>query len=67
MITGSYDDVSALVVDAAIQTRYQMSKHVALIAGVNYLSADVEIARTRSISDIRYGYDGVFFGFDFNF
>ena len=67
MITGSYDDVSASVVDAAIQGRYQMTEHVALIAGVNYLSADVEIARPRLISDIRYGYDGVFFGFDFNF
>ncbi len=67
MITGSYDDVSALVIDAVIRTRYQVTEHVALIAGVNYLSADVEIARSRSISDIRYGYDGVFLGFDFNF
>ncbi len=67
MITGSYNDVSALVVDAVTRTRYQMTEHVALIAGVNYLSADVEIARSTLISDIRYGYDGVFLGLDFNF
>lgn len=67
MINGSYDDVSALVVDATINTRYQMTGHVALIAGVNYLSADVKVSRPRSIKDIRYAYDGIFLGFDFNF
>ena len=67
MITGSYNDVSASVVDAAIQARYQMTDHVALIGGVNYLSADVEIARSNSIRDINYGYDGIFLGLDFNF
>jgi hypothetical protein len=66
-ISGSYDDVSAHVVDANIRARYVMTSRVALITGVNYLSADVEIKRSNSIRDIRYGYDGVYLGLDFNF
>ena len=66
-ISGSYGDVSAHVVEANIRARYAMTNRVALITGVNYLSADVEIKRSNSIRDIRYGYDGAFLGLDFNF
>jgi len=44
-----------------------MTNRVSLITGVNYLRADVKIKKTSSIRDIRYGYDGVFLGLDFNF
>jgi len=66
-IGGTYDDVSALVVDVSMRSRYQMTEHVGLIAGFNYLSADVKITGSKSINDIRYGYDGIFLGLDFNF
>lgn len=66
-ISGSYDDVSAHVVEANIRARYAMTSRVALITGVNYLNADVEIKRSNSIRDIRYGYNGAYLGLDFNF
>ena len=36
------------------------------MSGIDILSADVEIARSRPSSDVRYGYGGIFLGFDFN-
>ena len=63
----SYDDLSALVVDINIRVRYQLSRRTALLAGLNYLSADVEILDPDSITDIRYAFDGLFVGFDVNF
>jgi hypothetical protein len=66
-IKGSYDKISATVVEASIRARYKMTNRVSLITGVNYLRADVTIKKTSSIRDTRYGYDGVFLGLDFNF
>ena len=66
-ITGSYDDVSALVVEAAIRARYRMSERVSLITGVNFLSADVDIKRTDTKREISYGFEGFYLGLDFNF
>jgi hypothetical protein len=67
MIGGSYDDLSAFVVEANIRARYQWTDRVAVITGVNYLSADVTIDRSDTIKDIRYGFDGIYLGLDFNF
>ncbi len=59
--------MSALVVDVSMRARYKMAEHVGLIAGFNYLSADVKITQSKSINDISYGYDGIYLGLDFNF
>lgn len=66
-IAGSYDDVSALVVEAAIRARYRMTDRVSLITGVNFMSADADIGRTDTIQEIGYGFEGVYLGLDFNF
>lgn len=65
-IGGSYSDYSALIVDARIMARYQMSKHVALMTGVNYFNGDIDINSEDERWEVRYGYDGVFLGLDFN-
>lgn len=66
-VYGSYNEVTALVVDAALRARYQMTDHVSLVTGVNFLSADVEIKRTGTIRDVSYGYEGLYLGLDFSF
>ena len=67
MIKGSYDGVSAFVVDAALRARFRWTDRASVITGISYLSADVTIDKSNSIQDIRYGYDGVYLGLDFNF
>jgi hypothetical protein len=66
MIGGNYKDTSALVFDARIQARYQMTPHVALMLGVNYFNGDIDINDDDERQEIRYGYDGFALGLDFN-
>jgi hypothetical protein len=66
-ITGTYDDVSALVVEAALRARWRMTDRTSIITGVNFMSADVDIKRTATIREISYGFEGVYLGFDFSF
>ena len=66
-IAGSYNDTDALVIDAAIRARYGVTKRLAMIMGVNFLSADVEIRKRDTVRDVSYGYEGLFLGLDFNF
>jgi len=66
-IAGSYDDVSALVVEAVLRARWRMTDRTSLITGVNFMSADVDIKRTNTISEIGYGFEGVYLGLDLSF
>ena len=66
-ITGSYDDVSALAIEAALRARWRMTDRTSLITGVNFMSADVDIKRTDTIREISYGFEGVYLGLDFSF
>jgi hypothetical protein len=66
-VYGAYDDVSALVVDAQLRARYQMTERLSMITGLSFLSADVEIKRKDRINDVSYGYEGLFLGLDFSF
>ena len=66
-IAGTYQETEALVVDATIRARYGLTERLAMIMGVNFLSADVEITKAATIRDISYGYEGLFLGLDFNF
>jgi hypothetical protein len=67
MIKGSYDGVSAFVVDAAIRARFNWTDRLSIITGINYLNADVTIDKSKSVQDVHYGYDGIYLGLDFNF
>ena len=66
-IAGSYKDTDALVIDAALRARYQVTERLATVMGANFLSADVEISKTETIRDISYGFEGLYLGLDFNF
>ena len=67
LITGSYDNVSAFAIEAALRARWRMTDRVSLITGVNFMSADVDIKRTNTIREISYGFEGVYLGLDFSF
>lgn len=67
VVGGTYDNVSAFVVEAGIRARYQLSRHTALILGAHLLDAEVTVDKSSRKDEISYGYDGVFVGFDVNF
>lgn len=67
LVAGSFDDVSAGVLQTSINSRYQFTKHTGLLLGMTYFNADVTIDDETEVTDISYGYSGAFFGMHFAF
>jgi hypothetical protein len=65
LITGSYDDVSASVLQTSITSKYQISRNAGLLLGLTYFSADVEIDEQDELTEIAYAYNGLFLGVHF--
>ena len=66
LIGGRYQDITALVVDALIQSRYRMTENLGLLLGVKYFSGDIDIDEDDLRQEVSYGYDGFYVGLDFN-
>lgn len=66
-VAGSYGDVSAAVLQTAINAQYKFTDHVGLVFGLTYFDADIEIEDNIEKIDIAYGYDGGFIGMHFIF
>lgn len=66
-VTGSYEDVSASVLQTAINAQYRFTSHVGLVFGLAYFDADVVIEDAAEKINVAYGYDGGFIGMHFMF
>jgi hypothetical protein len=66
-VRGSYEDVSAGVLQTSVHALYSFTDHVGLVFGLAYFDADVEIEDDVEKIDISYGYDGGFVGMHFIF
>jgi hypothetical protein len=66
-VTGKYEDLSALVVQAGINAQYKFSRHIGGVIGLTSFSADVLIEDNAEKQDIDYAYDGLFMGVHFVF
>jgi hypothetical protein len=62
LIFGSYDEVSAGVLQTSITSKYQISRNAGLLLGLTYFSADVEIDEADELTEVSYAYNGVFLG-----
>jgi hypothetical protein len=67
LIGGSYQDVSASVVQTTINSRYQFSRHTGLLLGLTYFDADVDINDDDEFTEISYAYTGAFIGLHIGF
>jgi len=67
LVAGSYQEISALVVDTSVRAKYQFAKHVGFSFGLTYLNAEVTIDDPDLKTEVGYGYDGVALGFDIRF
>ena len=66
-VGGSYQDVSAGILDTRIRARYRLGKHAALLFGVSYFDADITIDDDDTETKVAYGFDGGFIGLDLGF
>ncbi len=66
-VAGSYEDVSAGVLQTSVNALYRFTQHAGLAFGLAYFDADVEIEDDVEKIDISYGYDGGFIGMHFIF
>jgi hypothetical protein len=66
-VAGSYEDVSAGVLQTSVHALYRLSDHVGLAFGLAYFDADVVIEDDIDKKEISYGYDGGFIGLHFIF
>jgi hypothetical protein len=66
-VAGSYEDVSASVLQTAINAQYKFTDHVGLVFGLAYFDADVVIEDAAEKINVAYGYDGGFIGMHFMF
>ncbi len=66
-VVGSYEDVSASVLQTSINALYRFTDHVGLLFGLAYFDADVEIEDAVEKKEIAYGYNGGFIGMHFIF
>jgi hypothetical protein len=66
-VAGSYEDVSATVLQTNIHAQYKLTTHIGLLFGLAYFDADVVIEDEVDKKDIVYGYDGGYIGMHFMF
>ena len=62
LVGGSYQDLSAGVLQTIVNAKYQFTRHLGALVGLTYFDADVKIDDSEERIDISYGYDGAFFG-----
>jgi hypothetical protein len=66
-VAGSYEDVSASVLQTSLNAQFRFTNHVGLVFGLAYFDADVIIEDNVDKKEIAYGYDGGFIGMHFMF
>lgn len=67
MVGGSYQGISAGILDTSIRSGFEFSKHVGVIFGIQYFNASVTIDDDDLKTDVSYGFDGAFLGLALNY
>lgn len=64
LVGGSYQDISALVVNTTVNAKYQFAKNVGFTFGITYFNAEVTVDEPDFKAEVDYGFDGVALGID---
>ena len=67
LIGGSYNDISARVLQSSMNVLYKVNNHVGILMGLTYFKAAVTIDDETKVTDVSYDYDGAFIGMHFGF
>ena len=65
LVGGSYQDVSARVLETSVTSRYQFARHAGILLGLTYFDANVDVDDEDLFSEVSYAYSGVFVGLHF--
>ena len=61
-VNGSYHELSATVWQTTINSIYQLSPRTGILFGITHFDARAEIDEKDEISNVQYGYSGLFLG-----
>ncbi|RKZ91430.1 MAG: hypothetical protein DRQ40_09875 [Gammaproteobacteria bacterium] len=67
VVGGSYDGISAKVLQTSINARYKLTNHVGILTGITYFVSSICIDDKSDVTDITYNYAGAFIGMHFGF
>ena len=67
MVGGSYNDISAIVLETNVRAKYQFGKHLGLLFGISYFNGDVTLDDPDLKTEVHYGFDGIALGLDMRF
>ena len=66
-VAGTYEDLSAVVVQAGMNAQYKFNRHIGGVIGLTSFVADVVIEDNIERQNISYAYNGLFMGIHFVF
>jgi hypothetical protein len=66
-VIGSYEDVSATVIQAGINAQYRLTDHIGLVFGLASFDAQIDIEDETDKQEVSYSYDGGYAGVHFMF
>jgi hypothetical protein len=67
LVGGSYQDITAVVLDTTVKAKYQFAKNVGFSFGITYFNAEVTIDEPDFKAEVDYGFDGAALGLDVRF
>jgi len=67
LVGGTYQDVSARVLNTSITSRYRFARNAGILLGLTYFDADVDVDDEELFAEVSYAYSGVFLGLHFGF
>ena len=67
LVGGSYQDISAEVLETVIRSRYKFNRYLSGYIGISYFNADVTIDEADLRTDVAYGFDGLYLGLGVSF
>jgi hypothetical protein len=67
LVGGTYQDITAVVLDTTVRAKYLFSKHVGATFGITYFNGEVSIDQAELKTEVDYGFDGIALGLDIGF
>ncbi len=67
VIGGSYEEITAKILEIKVRAKYAFNKNVGMSFGFNSFSSDIEIDDPDVFTDINYGFSGFKVGVDLGF
>ena len=67
LVGGSYQDVTARILDTNITAHYRVSDHIGILMGITHFDANIDVDEDDLLTEVSYGYRGVFIGAHFGF